>query len=72
MDQILATNQFSESILYAGVPEGYECLIIPKLISEGETVLFVLRDDKRISTLAAGLQFFAPEVEVIQLTALDC
>jgi len=72
MDQIVATNQFSESILYAGVPEGYECLVIPELVSAGDTVLFVLRDDKRISTVAAGLQFFAPEVEVIQLPAWDC
>ena len=72
MDQIVATNQFSESILYAGVPEGYECLIVPELVSAGETVLFVVRDDKRISTVAAGFQFFAHEVEVIQLPAWDC
>ena len=66
--QILATPG---TTTIAGAPEGYDALVLGDLVGDGE-VLFVARDDVRAARTAAGLAFFAPAIELIDLPAWDC
>ena len=61
----------------AGVPEGYDAPFLARLVrSAAQRVpaahLHVARDDSRMAQLAAGLAFFAPEIEVLAFPAWDC
>jgi len=56
-----------------GVPEGVDALLLVRRL--GETlgpVLHIARDDTRLAALAEGVEFFGPEVEVVQFPAWDC
>ncbi|MFO1127775.1 MAG: transcription-repair coupling factor [Rhodospirillales bacterium] len=57
----------------AGAPPGEDARLIGRL-AEGMPagVLVVARDDVRLSRLAEGLAFFAPQVAVHELPAWDC
>ena len=55
----------------AGAPEGFDAVILADLVGEGE-LLFVARDDVRAARTTAGLAFFAPAIELIDLPAWDC
>ena len=72
MEQSVSVNNFQEKTLYAGVPEGSDALVVSELVAMGDDVLFVLRDDKRMSAAAAGFAFFSPDIEVIKFPAWDC
>ena len=54
MDKTLAKNDLFEGIIYAGVPEGFDCLTVRELAYAEGNVLVILRDDKRIATVAEG------------------
>ncbi len=56
-----------------GVPEGYDAAVLSELARKVETpVVFVARDDRRFSEMAAALAFFAPDVLVYRFPAWDC
>ncbi len=65
-------------ILIGGAPEGYDALVVGRLAAEAAgddrpaRLLHVARDDARMAQLAAGLAFFAPEIEVLTFPAWDC
>jgi transcription-repair coupling factor (superfamily II helicase) len=56
----------------AGVPEGYDALILARLAQRGGDVLHVARDDSRLARLAEALALFAPDVEILEFPAWDC
>jgi transcription-repair coupling factor (superfamily II helicase) len=65
-------------MLLAGVPEGYDAFVLGQLVDEATAqqgtpavLLHVCRDDRRLASLAAALQFFAPKVKVIAFPAWD-
>ena len=62
----------SEDTIVAGIPDGYDGIILDQFIQEGRSVLFVARDDRRMAAIQASLEFFSPESEVIQFPAWDC
>ena len=61
----------------AGVPEGYDALIVADLARQNAgtgaaDTVFVARDAQRLSAFAEASAFFAPDVEVITLPGWDC
>jgi transcription-repair coupling factor (superfamily II helicase) len=61
------------AITHAGVPEGFDALILARLAREGGRVhLHVARDEARMAALAETLAFFAPDIPVLQFPAWDC
>ncbi|MAI11760.1 MAG: transcription-repair coupling factor [Rhodospirillaceae bacterium TMED167] len=63
-----------KTILYAGVPEGYDAVVTAEVAATGtgRDVLFVVRDDKRLAEAVTALNFFAPDVRVLPFPAWDC
>ena len=59
-------------ITIAGVPEGYDALVLAKLAQRRGELLHIARDDARLARLAEALAFFAPEIEVLEFPAWDC
>jgi len=55
-------------------PEGWDAVLLARRAQEfaGGTLLHVARDDIRMSRLAEGLRFFAPDAEVLRFPAWDC
>ena len=62
------------SILYAGVPDGYDAIVTAEVAARGKgrDVLFIVRDDKRLAEAERALNFFAPDVHVLPFPAWDC
>lgn len=59
--------------LIAGAPAGHDARIIGQLARLSPAgALLIARDDVRLVRLAEGLDFFAPDVERIELPAWDC
>ncbi|GER07751.1 hypothetical protein JCM17843_20610 [Kordiimonadales bacterium JCM 17843] len=62
----------------AGVPEGFDALVLGDLAQAAQSrlgavsLLHIAREDRRISELTEQIAFFAPEIEVIALPAWDC
>src|SRR5215831_14674240 len=74
MDEVVRPPR---SEVLAGVPEGFDCLVLGRLVFEAATgttsplLVHIARDDRRLDALAAGLAFFAPQVRVIEFPAWD-
>jgi len=63
----------TQFIKMGGAPEGYDTqLVLRELHANGEPVVHIARDDKRMSAMAEALAFFAPDVPVIKFPAWDC
>ena len=61
--------------LLAGVPEGYDALVLARALSAADAPrvhLHVARDAGRMAALRDALGFFAPDVETILFPAWDC
>jgi transcription-repair coupling factor (superfamily II helicase) len=56
----------------AGVPEGYDALVLAYLAEKSGEVLHIARDDARLARTAEALEFFAPGIEVLEFPAWDC
>ncbi|MDA5193637.1 transcription-repair coupling factor [Govanella unica] len=56
----------------AGVPEGYDALVLADIVRARGTALHVARDDARMATLVDAIRFFAPEIEILRFPAWDC
>jgi transcription-repair coupling factor (superfamily II helicase) len=61
----------------AGVPEGFDCLVLGRLVMEAATgttvplLVHIARDDRRLEALVAGLAFFSPQVRILAFPAWD-
>ncbi len=63
----------SERYPLFGVPEGYDSVFLAKQARlKAGIVLHIASDDSRFESLAEGLRFFAPDVEVLRFPAWDC
>jgi len=60
------------ALIVAGVPEGFDAIVVAGWAREKSPVLYVARDDQRAQQLADALAFFAPDVEVLRFPAWDC
>ncbi len=57
----------------AGTPEGYDALVTADVVrARGGVVLFCARDYAAAGAFAGALQFFAPELPVLNFPAWDC
>jgi transcription-repair coupling factor (superfamily II helicase) len=55
-----------------GAPEGFDALLLARRRAEAKGhVLHVCRDDARMARMQEGLEFFAPDVEVLRFPAWD-
>ena len=60
------------AVTLAGVPEGYDALVLAELVKKRGEILHVARDDARLARLAEAVAMFAPDVEVLSFPAWDC
>ena len=61
--------------LLSGVPEGYDALVLARLLSDktaDATHLHIARDAKRMVAMAEALAFFAADIDVVLFPAWDC
>jgi transcription-repair coupling factor (superfamily II helicase) len=56
----------------AGVPEGYDALVLSRLAAGSGDILHIARDDARLARLSEALGFFAPGIELLEFPAWDC
>ncbi len=60
-------------IVHAGVPEGFDAMLLARIAREGGRVhCHVARDDARMEAMADALSFFAPDIPVLRFPAWDC
>ncbi len=60
-------------LILGGAPEGYDAkLVLDEVGKSDGAVIHVARDDKRMAQIAEALQFFAPDMPVIQFPGWDC
>ena len=66
-------SQTSGTLTHAGVPEGFDALVLARLVREGaRTHVHVARDEARMEAIHEALSFFAPEVPILKFPAWDC
>ena len=58
--------------IISGTPEGLDAQIVVATAAVGETVVFVARDDIGLARMIDLLQFFAPDLEILEFPAWDC
>ncbi|MCZ4282599.1 transcription-repair coupling factor [Kiloniella laminariae] len=71
----LATRlQAADRYQISAAPEGYDAQILAELATDlaPMPVLHIALDDNRMAALAELVQFFAPDLEIIQIPAWDC
>ncbi|MGD9743365.1 MAG: transcription-repair coupling factor [Dongiaceae bacterium] len=57
----------------AGVPEGYDALLLTELAAKTKgTQIHVARDDARLAHLLEAIGFFAPDLDLVAFPAWDC
>ena len=64
--------EINGDVVVAGVPEGYDGVILDQFIQNGKSVLFVARDDRRMAAVKASLELFTRETEILEFPAWDC
>ncbi|HIJ63179.1 MAG TPA: hypothetical protein HPQ04_10855, partial [Rhodospirillaceae bacterium] len=72
IDPIVEALDRPGRITVAGVPEGYEAMLLAELATRRGQLLHIARDDSRPARLAEALAFFAPDIEVLEFPAWDC
>ena len=55
-----------------GAPAGQDARVVAELADGGKDVLFVARDDVSAARMMDALQFFAPNIDVLDFPAWDC
>ncbi|WP_419901460.1 transcription-repair coupling factor [Kiloniella sp.] len=71
----LATRlQAADRYQISAVPEGYDAQLLSELAIElaPRPVLHIALDDNRLAVLAELVQFFAPDLEIVEIPAWDC
>ncbi|MAF49938.1 MAG: transcription-repair coupling factor [Rhodospirillales bacterium] len=61
-----------ERTLLAGAPEGYDGAILADLARDTGCILFIARDDRRMTAVADAIAFFGDDVDCIAVPAWDC
>lgn len=60
------------SLTLAGVPQGFEPLLLADLARASGRAVFVASDEQMMQGIADTAPYFAPEIEVIRIPAWDC
>lgn len=63
-----------QTLTLSAVPDGMAGQVVGDLAraNKSNRLLFVARDGRRLAEIARGLEFFAPDLEVIEFPAWDC
>ena len=71
--------QIHKPTLFAGVPTGSEALVLSDLLygrtklgQKQASILHIAVHDRSLEMIAEGLEFFAPDVEILRFPAWDC
>ena len=63
---------FSHAII-GGAPEGFDAqLILNEIKQNGQTVMHIARDDKRLAAMEEAIKFHAPDMAVLRFPSWDC
>jgi transcription-repair coupling factor (superfamily II helicase) len=72
-EDIKRVAETPDALELAGVPEGYDALVMADLArARGGLSVFVARDTSRATAFTAALDFFAPDLQLLRLPAWDC
>lgn len=72
---LINTLRTGEDTILSGVADGMEPLVLADLArakADGLSIAVIVRDGSRLSMFEEGLQFFAPDLDVLVLPAWDC
>jgi transcription-repair coupling factor (superfamily II helicase) len=73
VEDIKRVAETPDALELAGVPEGYDALVMADLAkSRGGLSVFVARDASRATAFSAAIAFFAPDLAILRLPAWDC
>ena len=73
LDRAVRALAEAESVRFAGVPEGYEAVLLARMLADAKApVVFVARDYQRSNDVEQALGFFAPWATVLPFPAWDC
>ena len=71
--------QIHKPTLFAGVPTGSEAMVLSDLLygrttlgQKQASILHISVHDRNLEMIAEGLEFFAPDVEILRFPAWDC
>jgi transcription-repair coupling factor (superfamily II helicase) len=68
-------NAFETGVttVFSQVPEGFSAAVLADLVADRQgPIVFVARDGLRAADVEAALQFYAPELDILQIPAWDC
>ena len=66
------TSKAQGHVTAGGAPEGYDARVLLRELEKGQPILHIARDDKRLVAMRAALQFFAPQITVLDFPGWDC
>ncbi|PHS78220.1 MAG: transcription-repair coupling factor [Rhodospirillaceae bacterium] len=72
MNSLLNTFKQPGRVTIAGAPGGQDARIIAQIANAGQDVVFIARDDVAAAAMIDALQFFAPNVDIVDFPAWDC
>ena len=60
--------------MLAGAPDGLDAMVLGEIAraASPKTLVHVARDDHRLATIGDAVQFFAPDIEILEFPAWDC
>lgn len=61
----------AEHLILSGAPEGLDAALIQRELGKGNPVIHIARDDRRMAATRAALEFFAPDIAVLEFPAWD-
>ena len=64
--------RLGQQVIVAGVPDGFDALLLADAAQAGGDILYVARDDVRAAVVLEALAFFAPDIPRIDFPAWDC
>jgi transcription-repair coupling factor (superfamily II helicase) len=72
MTPIERIRQARTALTLAGVPRGFEPLLLADLARAAGRAVFVASDEQMMQGIADNAPYFAPEIEIIRVPAWDC
>ena len=60
-------------VIVGGAPEGFDAkLILNEIKQSGQSVMHIVRDDKRLVAMEEAIKFHAPDMAVLRFPSWDC
>jgi len=72
VNSLINTLKQPGRLTIAGTPGGQDARLVAEIANAGQDVVFIARDDVTAAGMIDALQFFAPNVDIVDFPAWDC